>query len=234
MSDAIKKLADLFAKFPTVGHRTASRFVFYLLKLPKQEIDELTSAIQELKDKIKFCIFCFNPYEPAHASKDQENLCFICQNPSRNRQLLCVVEKESDLISIENTKRYNGLYFVLGNSILYFKKNDSNSLRINELKERIKNPQKFGLPMIYPVKSAEGGVSQDAKQFNGVNFTEIIIATNPTPEGKATSVLIERELKEIPQTPAFKITHLAKGLPVGGELEYADEETLESAFEGRK
>ncbi len=209
MSESIKKLTDLFAKFPTVGPRTASRFVFYLLKIPKQEIDELTSTIQELKNKITFCAFCFNPYE-----SNGNNLCFICQNPSRNKQLVCVVEKENDLISIENTKRYNGLYFILGGNMLYFKKSESDKLRIEELKERIKNPQKFGFPAI--------------------NFTEIIIATNPTPEGKATSALVERALKELPQFTSLKITHLAKGLPAGGELEYADEETLESAFEGRK
>ncbi len=214
MPDTIKKLTDLFAKFPTIGSRTAGRFVFYLLKMQNQEIDDLIKSIQELKNKIRFCIFCFNPYEPVNADEDKENLCFICKNPSRNRQLLCVVEKESDLFSIENTKKYNGLYFVLGNSILYFKKNDTSSLKINELKERVKNPQKFGMPL--------------------ANFTELIIATNPTPEGISTSILIERELKEISQMPELKITHLAKGLPVGGELEYADDETLESAFEGRK
>ncbi len=224
MPDSIKKLTDLFAKFPTIGHRTAGRFVFYLLKLPKEKIDELTNSIQELKNQIKFCSFCFNPHEPFDSApfgktqgeqgKLENNLCSICQNPSKNRQLLCVVEKENDLISIENTKRYNGLYFVLGGNILSFKKSGADNPRIEELKERIKDSQKFGLPVI--------------------NFTEIIIATNPTPEGKATSVLIQRALKEISLSPTFKITHLAKGLPVGGELEYADEETLESAFEGRK
>src|SRR5205085_2793427 len=127
--------------------------------------------------------------------------------------LLCVVEKETDLLSIENTKRYKGLYFVLGGNVLAPKKNGDSTLRIEELKERIKNSQNFGLPKI--------------------DFTEIIIATNPTIEGKATSILVERAFKELP-SPAFRITHLAKGLPVGGELEYADEETLESAFEGRK
>ena len=201
MTDSIKKLIELFSKFPTVGPRAAGRFVFYLMKLPKEKIDELINAIQELKNKIKFCAFCFNPYE------GENNLCPICQNSLRNRQLLCVVEKETDLKAIEDTKKYNGLYFILGGTVATIKKSDIESLRIQELKARIKEPSKF---------------------------TEIIIATNPTPEGKATSVLIERALKEISQSPTFKITHLAQGLPVGGELEYADEETLESAFKGRK
>lgn len=197
--DSIKKLADLFAKFPTIGHRTAGRFVFYLLKLPKERTDELVKAILELKQNVKFCSFCFNPHEGTSA------LCPICENNSRNRQLLCVVEKETDLQAIENTKRYHGLYFILGGAST-FTKSDIENLRLKELQERIKTG----------------------------SFLEIIIATNPTPEGKAISVLIQRALKETPQSPSLKITHLGQGLPVGGELEYADDETLESAFEGRK
>ena len=199
MSDTIKKLQDLFAKFPTIGSRTASRFVFYLLKLPKEKIDEITSAISELKNKVKLCSFCFNPHEL------ETKFCFICNDTTRNKQLLCVVEKETDLISIENTKKYKGLYFILG-GFLNIRKTNIDNLRINELKERIKK-----LP----------------------DLKEIIIDTNTTPEGNITSVLIERALKES-NNSSFKITHLGRGLPVGGELEYADQETLESAFEGRK
>ncbi len=206
MTDSIKKLADLFADFPTVGARTAGRFVFYLISLPKEKIDELAKALQELKNNIRLCSFCFNPYE------SENPLCLICQNVSRNRKLLCIVEKETDLLSIENTKKYNGLYFILGAKTSSFKKSDVDALRLKELKERIEHPEKFNVPM---------------------NFTEVIIAANPTLEGNAISVLVERSLKELPNI-SFKITHLGKGLPVGGELEYADEETLENAFEGRK
>ncbi len=188
--NSIDKLISIFKKFPTVGPRTARRFVYYLMKLSKENTDELINAILELKDKIKLCQFCFNPFE------GEQNLCPICQNPARNKGLLCIVEKESDLLSIENTKKYNGLYFIL----------DINNLRIEELKLRLKEN----------------------------NFSEIIVALNPTPEGKAASVLVESSIKEAVPSPVFKITHLAKGIPVGGELEYADEETLESAFEGRK
>lgn len=199
MSDTIKKLTDLFAKFPTIGSRTANRFVFYLLKLPKERIDELTNAIQELKNNIKLCQFCFNPFE----NIGNVTHCPICQSTTRNKQLLCVVEKEADLTSIENTGKYSGLYFILGGT-LGFRKTEKD-LRINELKERVKNTM----------------------------FSEIIIAINPTPEGRSTSILIERSLKEL-QDKNFKITHLGMGLPFGGELEYADRETLESAFDGRK
>ena len=198
--DSIDKLTEQFKKFPTVGSRTAGRFVYYLMKLPKEKTDELISAIQELKNKIKLCQSCFNPFEGDGA------LCQICRNSSRNKNLLCIVEKETDLLSIESTKKFNGLYFILGGTVAMMRKEDISQLRIEELKKRIA----------------------------GNNFSEIIIALNPTPEGRTTSVLIENTIKEVIPSPAFKITHLAKGIPVGGELEYTDEETLESAIEGRK
>ena len=202
--DSIEKLKDLFADFPTIGSRTAGRFVYYLLKQPKAKVNELIQAIQELKSNVKLCSFCFNPHET------NAMLCPICQNPARNRQLLCVVEKETDLLSIENTKRYQGLYFILGDTITHFK--TGTLPRLPQLTECIKDSSQFGLPKI--------------------DFTEIILALNPTVEGRATSALVEKTLKQA--ISALKITHLAQGLPVGGELEYADDETLESAFEGRK
>ncbi len=205
--DSIKKLQDLFSNFPTIGTRTASRFVFYILSLPNDKAVELANAILEVKKNIKFCEFCFNPYE------GNGSLCIICQNNSRNYQLLCVVEKEADLISIEKTKRYNGLYFILGGA-LNLRKNNIGDLRIKDLAERITNPSKFSLQK--------------------ADFKEIIIALNPTPEGKSTTLLLDKSLREISLSYGFKVTHLARGLPIGGELEYADEETLESAFEGRK
>jgi len=203
--DSIEKLKEIFAKFPTVGPRTAGRFVYYLIKQPKEKLNELVATIQELSNKIKLCKLCFQPFE------GQTEICTICQNPARNKSLLCIVEKEADLLSIEITKKYNGLYFVLGGTIGTMKEEEIASLRITELKKR---------------------VSEN-------NFLEIIVALNSTQEGRATSVLIENSIKEsfgMAQNlrPAPKITHLAKGIPVGGELEYADEETLESALLGRK
>jgi len=211
--DSIDKLINIFKKFPTVGSRTAGRFVYYLMKLPKERIDELIGAVIELKAKIKLCELCFNPFEPFGASQDKSNdkLCPICQNSSRNKNLLCIVEKESDLLSLESTKKYNGLYFILGGTVATMKKEDISQLRIEQLKNRVKNG----------------------------SFSEIIVALNPTPEGRTTSVLVENTIKESFDTAQDlrarpRITHLAKGIPVGGELEYADEETLESALEGRK
>jgi len=203
--DSVDKLINIFRKFPTVGSRTAGRFVYYLMKLPKASIDELINAIIELKNKIKLCQLCFQPYEVSGAPSST-GLCQICQNSSRNKNLLCIVEKESDLLSLENTKKFNGLYFILGGTIGTMKKEDIKQLRIEELKKRISSN----------------------------TFTEIIVALNPTPEGRTTSVLIEQTIKELNQSPAPRITHLARGIPFGGELEYADEETLESALEGRK
>ncbi len=209
--DIIQRLSNLFSDFPTVGPRTASRFVFYLMRQPKERIEEITNAILELKNKIKFCSFCLNPHQGDNL------LCPICTSYNRNKNLLCIIEKEQDLISIEKTGKYNGLYFILNLSGSLTRNQEINTLKLEGLKQRIINPEKFNI--------------KDAK------FVEIIIATNPTPEGINASVLVERILKEILRLysgQGFKVTHLARGIPVGGELEYADEETLESAFEGRK
>lgn len=206
-----QKLIEQFLKFPTVGPRTAGRFVSYLIKLPKEKIEELIKSIEDLKRKIKFCAFCFNPFEP---STPEEIFCSICQDSRRDKTLLCIVEKEVDLISIENTRKYKGLYFILGGTLPLLKKANSEKIRIKELKDRIKNPKNFG------------------PQF--VQFKEVIIATNPTPEGEATAEIIKKELKNLFGDKLPKITKLGKGLPLGGELEYADEETLSSALESRK
>lgn len=200
-SKSIQKLIDLFSQFPTVGPRTAARFAFYLLKLPKEQIEEITSAIWQLKQNVKLCEFCFKPFEPSPHQEGQ-NLCQICQDKKRNNSLICVVEKESDLNSIENTKKYKGLYFILGGTVSLLKKQDTKNLRVEELLERAKNPK----------------------------LQEIIIATNPTPEGEATALLLERKLKNLNK----KVTRLGRGLPIGGELEYADEETLTSALSNRR
>lgn len=207
-SKNIQKLIDLFSKFPTVGQRTAARFVFYLIKLPQQEVDVLVDSIKKMRESTKLCSFCFNPFEIENGGE----LCYICKNPARDRTTICVVEKEADLNSIETAKKYNGLYFILGQAISLLKNNE-NGAKIKELEERIKNPKNFG-------------VSSEIK--------EIIIATNLTYEGESAGLFIERKLKALQLPYQLKITHLAKGLSTGAEIEYADEETLSSAFEGRK
>jgi len=194
---SIQKLIDLFSKFPTVGPRTASRFVFYLVEKSKEDVDKLVVAILDLKKNVKLCKLCFNPFE------GEGELCEICSNPARDKSLLCIIEKETDLLVIEKTKKYKGLYFILGGTVSRLKKADIEKLRTKESEERVKN---------HP------------------EIKEIIIAVNPTTEGEATALYLERLLKPL----NIKITRLGRGLPVGGELEYADEETLGSALEGRK
>lgn len=196
-SPTIQKLIDLFSKFPTVGPRTAARFVFYLMHKPKEETEELITSISNLKKNIKICPFCLNPYE------GEVKLCPICSDPRRDKSLLCIISNETDLAAIEKTKKYQGLYFILGGTVSRLKKADIEKLKIKELEKRIKD-------------------SQEIK--------EIILALNPTAEGEATTLYLERLLRPLNK----KITRLGRGLPLGGELEYADEETLSLALESRR
>lgn len=204
----IQRLIERFSKFPTVGPRTAARFVFYILKLSQQETEELIDEIQKLRKNIRLCHFCFNPFDTSDADS-QDTLCALCSQSSREPQL-CIVEKESDLEAIEKTKTYNGYYFVLGGTTGSLKQEDLKHIRTEELKERVAEPEKYGIPHS--------------------SLKEIIIAINPTTEGEATALYIERLCSSF----HIPITRLGRGLPIGGELEYADEETLRSAFEGRK
>lgn len=193
---SIQNLINIFSRFPTVGPRTAARFVFYLMKLDKTEIEKLISAITEMKNNTKLCTYCFNPFE------GEGDLCEICSNPGRDKSLLCIIEKESDLTSLEKTKKYKGRYFILGSLMSSFKKENVEQARSQDLLEKAKNPE----------------------------VKEIILALNPTTEGEATLLYLERLLE-----PANKkLTRLGRGLPVGAELEYADDETLSSALESRK
>lgn len=208
---SIQELIKRFSKFPTVGPRTAARFAFYLLSAPKKEISDLVESISTLKDKVKFCSFCFNSFEPSQSDQPKEKgLCSICANPSRDQSKLCVVAKEVDLEALEKTQKYKGLYFVLGGTVSNLKKENIEKLRVKELIRRIKHPQKFGI-------STKG-------------FKEIILALNPNTPGKSTALYLKRSLKPL----EVKVTQLGRGLPTGGELEYADEETLEGALKGRK
>lgn len=195
-SQIIQQLISTFSKFPTVGPRTAARFVYYLLKLPKEEVKDLIQEIQKLKEKIKLCVLCFNPFE------GEKEICQICLDKTRDNSLLCVVEKESDLQAIENTRKYKGLYFILGGTVPVLHRKDSKNIRSQELLKRSKDS----------------------------NIKEIILAINPTTEGEATVLFLERLLKHLNK----KTTRLGRGLPVGAELEYSDEETLTSSLEGRK
>jgi len=195
----IQRLIELFSLFPTVGHRTASRFVFYLLKTPKKDVKELLEAVAELKNNVSLCEKCFMPFD---ASGEKGSTCYICKDVMRDQELLCVVEKESDLEALENTKEYKGLYFILGGAVDPLQKEQRDTLRMKELEERLKHSP----------------------------FKEVIIATNPTSEGEATAFYLERQLQPL----NVKTTRLGRGLPIGGELEYADSETLRQSLENRR
>lgn len=130
---SIQKLIDLFSKFPTVGPRTATRFVFYLLRRDKKEIKELLSAIINLKKSIKLCQFCFKPFEAREGIN--QNFCEICSNDTRDKSLLCIVANEIDLVTIEKTKRYRGRYFILGGTVPVLKTKDLEQLRIKDLEK---------------------------------------------------------------------------------------------------
>lgn len=195
-SPTIQKLIDLFSKFPTVGPRTAARFVFYLIAQPKEKVKELVQVMADLKNKINLCKMCFN------ASESEKDFCEICADTTKDKSKLCIVEKGIDLEALEKINKYNGLYFILGGAVSNLKPETLEKLRLVELDQRVKNPE----------------------------IKEIIIATNSTSEGQATALYLKRKLASINK----KIVQLGRGLPVGGELEYADEETLTSALESRR
>jgi len=195
----IQRLIQLFSQFPTVGQRTAARFVFYLLKAPKRDVKEIIEAVAQLRNEVALCKMCFSPFD---ASQKTGEVCTICQDATRDQGILCIVEKESDLEALESIKEYKGLYFILGGAVDPLKKEQRETLRTKELKERLHHS---------PIK-------------------EVIIATNPTTEGEATALYLERTLKDW----HGKLTRLGRGLPIGGELEYADPETLKQSLENRR
>ncbi len=199
-SKTIQKLIEHFSKFPTVGRRTAERFVFYLIKTSKPEARELIESIAELKNKVKTCASCFKSFE------GEQELCSICSDTRRDKKVICIVEKEVDLESIEKTRKFKGTYLILGGTFLSAEQEKNKK----EIEKRIKK-------LIDRIKKQPG-------------LNEIILAINPTPAGNNTCLWIQRKLKPL----NIKTTHLGLGLPVGGELEYADGETISSALESRK
>ena len=188
----MEKAISELAKLPGIGRKSAQRLVFYLLKLPKYEVQQLADALYAIKEKVNFCTICFNITET--------DLCHICASVKRDRTTLCVVEEANDVLALEKTGEYNGLFHVLGGALSPLEGIGPNDLHIKEMMTRL----------------------------NGT-IQEIIIATNPNTEGEATSLYLEKLIKPL----EIKLTRIARGLPVGGDLEYADEITLTKALEGR-
>lgn len=199
----IQQLIDEFAKLPSVGPRQAARFVFYLLNLPKQEIEKFAKKLFVL-NKIKYCEFCNRAIE-------EEKLCDICKDKNRDRAIVCIVEKDTDIETIEKTKRYNGIYCVLG-------------------VEDEKNPPIGEARQLANLKKLIERVKKSKKELK-----EIIIATDATTEGETIALYSTRQLEELKKIyPKLKITRLGRGLSTGSELEYMDEDTLTNALLGRK
>jgi len=191
-SVSMEKAISEFSKLPGIGRKSAQRLVFYLLKCSKNDVQNLTDALIDIKEKVKYCSICYNITE--------HDPCYICNSQKRDRSLLCVIEEANDVLALERTGEYKGLYHVLGGALSPLDGIGPDDLRIRELMSRL----------------------------NG-QIEEIIIATNPNTEGDATALYLEKLIKPL----NYKITRIARGLPVGGDLEYADEITLTRALQGR-
>jgi recombination protein RecR len=193
LSPSVDNLVAQLTRLPGIGSRTAQRLAFHLLSTEKDEALALASAIAEVKERVRFCRECGNLTE--------EELCGICLDPRRDRTVVCVVEQPVDVISLERTHEYRGLYHVLGGSLSPLDGVEPEHLRIDELLQRV----------------AQGEIR------------EVVLATNPNMTGEATAAYLADRLRD-----RATVTRLASGLPVGGDLEYADEVTLGRALAGRR
>jgi len=194
----VQRLVGELAKLPGIGSRTAQRLAFHILRASAEDAGALADSIREVKEQIRLCEVCFNLTD--------EQRCRICQDPRRDQGLICAVEEPSDVIPIERTHEYNGVYHVLGGALSPIDGIDPEDLKIAELLDR--------------ASAGEGEVR------------EVVLATNPTTTGEATALHIAEELRA--RAPSVTVTRLASGLPVGSDLEYADEITLGKALAGRR
>jgi recombination protein RecR len=194
-SPPVNRLITELAKLPGIGQRTAQRLAFHILRVPEQEALGLAEAIREVKERVGLCEICFNLADAPR--------CRVCEDARRDRSIICVVEEPADVIPIERTHEYHGLYHVLGGALSPIDGIDPEDLKLAEL-----------------VKRVEGGETK-----------EVVIATNPTTTGEATAFYIAEALRGLDAEVA--VTRLASGLPVGADLEYADEVTLGKALAGR-
>jgi len=192
-SPAVDNLIAQLSRLPGIGTRTAQRLSFHILRLSKEDALALADAIREVKERIRFCTECGNLTE--------EELCLICRDGRRDRSVICVVEQPADLISMERTAAFRGVYHVLGGALSPLDGVDPEHLKIDELLARVER--------------------------NGVQ--EVVLATNPNMTGEATASFLADRLRD-----RTRVTRLASGLPVGGDLEYADEVTLGRALAGRR
>ena len=192
-SPSIEKLIENFERLPSIGHKTAVRLAFHILDMNNEEIQEFTKAITNAKENLKYCSICFNISDT--------DPCPICSNPKRDQSTICVVEDVRDIMAMERTHEYKGVYHVLHGTISPMNGIGPEDIKIKELLNRIRENE----------------------------IKEVIIATNPRVEGEATSIYLSKLIKVF----NIKVTRIAHGIPVGGDLEYTDEITLMKAMEGR-
>lgn len=198
----LQDLTNFFIKFPGIGPRQAGRFSFFLMKQPREEIDNFIEVLRDLKQNVSICSDCYLPIE-----KSEKNLCGICSDTTRNKSIICVVEKENDALNMEKIKLHDGVYLVLGQNISPMHESPTAKIRLKKLLTNVKNQKN--------------------------QITEIILSLNNTREGNFTSLYIQ-ELFKKNSLDTIKLSRLGRGLSTGSELEYADEETLRNALEGRK
>lgn len=193
-SPSIEKLIESFERLPSIGHKTATRLAFHMLDLGEQEVQEFIFSIQNARKNLKYCSKCFNISDT--------DPCPICANPKRDENIICVVEDVKDIIAMERTHEYKGVYHVLHGSISPMNGIGPEDIKIKELLNRISESK----------------------------VKEVILATNPRVEGEATAIYLSKLIKPF----GIKVTRIAHGIPVGGDLEYTDEITLMKALEGRR
>jgi len=190
----VQELIDELGRLPGIGPKSAQRIAFHILQTQSFDVTRLSEVLRDVRDKVRFCSICGNVTE--------QETCSVCRDPRRSHATICVVEEAKDVVAIERTREFKGLYHVLGGAISPIDGIGPDDLRMKQLVARL----------------ADGTV------------TEVIIATDPNLEGEATATYLTRLLNY----PNLRVTRLASGLPVGGDLEYADEVTLGRAFEGRR
>lgn len=197
-SEPVAKLIDEFKRLPGIGHKSAQRLAFFILRLPNEKVESFVNALREVKEKIVFCDVCNNLTDV--------NPCNYCSSVTRDKSMICVVEEPYNLVAIEKTRSYKGLYHIIHGSLSPI---------------RGVGPDELMIANIFPRLSPENN--------DGVEVKEVIIATNPTTEGEATANYMSRLLKPL----GVKTTRIAMGMPVGSDLEFVDEVTMDKAMSNR-
>ena len=215
-SESVDALVEQFSKLPTIGRKTAHRLAAYVLKMPREEVVEIARALVAVKDRVKRCSVCHNVTDT--------DPCSICRSVKRDRSMVCVVEEPNDVMALERTGEFRGLYHVLGGVISPLEGIGPDDLNIRELLARIAPSAVAAGPA-----TAEPDAGYGAVDETPVKVQEVILAMNPNVEGDATAIYLGQLLGPL----GVSVTRIARGLPIGGDLEYADEATLSRALEGR-